>query len=167
MSTHRSARSSSGVATAPPAERSGRERLRHVRAAGVDGHQQFNWKGSNANKAAADLSFKSYASVQGAEKALGIDIDEIVTRHGLEKLKTIGDAYLAVGGVPELVRNGENGLLVPAGDAEALADAIRQLVSEPGLRERLAERAPGSVEHLRTDRLYSRLEEILQRAAAR
>jgi adenylate cyclase len=26
--------------------------------------------------------------------------DEIVTRHGLEKLKTIGDAYMAVGGVP-------------------------------------------------------------------
>jgi glycogen synthase len=68
----------------------------------------------------------------------------------------------AVGGVPELVRNGENGLLVPAGDADALADAIRRLVSEPGLRERLAEGAPGSVEHLRTDRLYARLEEILR-----
>ena len=26
--------------------------------------------------------------------------DEIVTRHGLEKLKTIGDAYMAVAGVP-------------------------------------------------------------------
>ena len=27
--------------------------------------------------------------------------DDIVTRHGLEKIKTIGDAYMAVGGVPE------------------------------------------------------------------
>lgn len=27
--------------------------------------------------------------------------DDIVARHGLEKLKTIGDAYMAVGGVPE------------------------------------------------------------------
>jgi adenylate cyclase len=27
--------------------------------------------------------------------------DEIVARHGMEKLKTIGDAYMAVGGVPE------------------------------------------------------------------
>jgi adenylate cyclase len=26
--------------------------------------------------------------------------DEIITRHGLEKLKTIGDAYMAVAGVP-------------------------------------------------------------------
>src|ERR1051326_6144584 len=30
--------------------------------------------------------------------------DEIVTRHGLEKLKTIGDAYMAVGGVPTTSR---------------------------------------------------------------
>ena len=27
--------------------------------------------------------------------------DDIVARHGLEKIKTIGDAYMAVGGVPE------------------------------------------------------------------
>jgi adenylate cyclase len=30
--------------------------------------------------------------------------DEIVTRHGLEKLKTIGDAYMAVAGVPAASR---------------------------------------------------------------
>jgi len=30
--------------------------------------------------------------------------DEIVTRHGLEKVKTIGDAYMAVAGVPEANR---------------------------------------------------------------
>jgi glycosyltransferase involved in cell wall biosynthesis len=73
----------------------------------------------------------------------------------------------AVGGVPELVRDGSNGLLVPAGDAGALADAIRRVVEEPGLRERLAETARRSVEHLEPDRLYTRLEEILLRAARR
>jgi glycosyltransferase involved in cell wall biosynthesis len=30
----------------------------------------------------------------------------------------------AVGGLPEIVADGETGLVVPAGDAEALADAI-------------------------------------------
>jgi class 3 adenylate cyclase len=30
--------------------------------------------------------------------------DDIVVRHGLEKIKTIGDAYMAVGGVPETDR---------------------------------------------------------------
>ena len=89
--------------------------------------------------------------------------------HTVVEALAVGTPVVAteVGGVPELVRNGANGLLVPAGDADALADAIRRLVAEPGLRERLAEAAPGSVAHLRTDRLYSRLEEILRRAAHR
>lgn len=30
--------------------------------------------------------------------------DEVLTRHGVEKLKTVGDAYIAVAGVPELDR---------------------------------------------------------------
>lgn len=45
----------------------------------------------------------------------------------------------AVGGVPELVGDGETGLLVPAGDDEALADALRRLLEDPGLRRRFGE----------------------------
>lgn len=37
--------------------------------------QQFIFRGTNANKNAGDLSYKTYTSVNGAEKALGIDID--------------------------------------------------------------------------------------------
>lgn len=44
-----------------------------------------------------------------------------------------------IGGVGELVRNGEDGVLVPAGDAIALADAIGQLVSDKALRTRFAD----------------------------
>ncbi len=44
----------------------------------------------------------------------------------------------AVGGVPEIVRDGENGLLVPPGDPAALAAAIRRFFAEPELRARLA-----------------------------
>lgn len=40
-----------------------------------------------------------------------------------------------VGGTPELVRDGKNGLLTGTDDATALAAAIRQLVSDAGLRE--------------------------------
>ena len=36
-----------------------------------------------------------------------------------------------VAGIPELVRNGENGWLVPAGDVSALADAIDSLLDAP------------------------------------
>lgn len=43
-----------------------------------------------------------------------------------------------VGGVPELVEDGEDGILVPSGDAEAIAGAIRGLAADPGLALRLA-----------------------------
>jgi glycosyltransferase involved in cell wall biosynthesis len=47
----------------------------------------------------------------------------------------------AVGGIPELVRDGENGLLVPQKDPAALAAAIERLRGDPDLRERLSHRA--------------------------
>jgi glycosyltransferase involved in cell wall biosynthesis len=36
-----------------------------------------------------------------------------------------------VGGIPDMVRSGETGLLVDAGDASALSGAVRRLLSEP------------------------------------
>ena len=43
----------------------------------------------------------------------------------------------AVGGIPEIVRDGETGLLVPPGDADALAAALGRLLDDDGLRRRL------------------------------
>ena len=42
-----------------------------------------------------------------------------------------------VGGVRELVADGETGLLVPAGDPARLAEALRSLLADPALRRRL------------------------------
>jgi glycosyltransferase involved in cell wall biosynthesis len=47
----------------------------------------------------------------------------------------------AVGGIPELVVDGETGLLVPPGDAQALADALRRLLGDPSLRRRFGDAA--------------------------
>jgi glycosyltransferase involved in cell wall biosynthesis len=47
----------------------------------------------------------------------------------------------AVGGNREAIRHGETGLLVPAGDAAALAAAISSLAANSGERRRLARRA--------------------------
>lgn len=47
----------------------------------------------------------------------------------------------AVGGVPELVDDGVTGLVVPAGDARALASALERLLREPELRQRLGRAA--------------------------
>jgi glycosyltransferase involved in cell wall biosynthesis len=72
----------------------------------------------------------------------------------------------AVGGVPEIVHDGENGLLVPAGDPDALAEAIRRLVDDDELRARLADAAAPSVAALAPDLLLGQIEQELERAAA-
>lgn len=46
----------------------------------------------------------------------------------------------AVGGVTELVQDGVNGLCVPPENPDALADALRALLRDLGLRQRFAER---------------------------
>jgi glycosyltransferase involved in cell wall biosynthesis len=43
----------------------------------------------------------------------------------------------ATGGVPEVVVDGETGLLVPSDDAAALAGAMRSLLADPARRERM------------------------------
>jgi glycosyltransferase involved in cell wall biosynthesis len=47
----------------------------------------------------------------------------------------------AMGQIVNVLRDGQNGLLVRAGDANALASAINNLISDPGLRARLGEQA--------------------------
>jgi glycosyltransferase involved in cell wall biosynthesis len=46
-----------------------------------------------------------------------------------------------IAGVPEVVRHGENGLLVPPGDPTALADALACLAGDEPLRRRLGRNA--------------------------
>jgi glycosyltransferase involved in cell wall biosynthesis len=72
----------------------------------------------------------------------------------------------AVGGVPEVVADGVNGLLVPPGDADALAGALRRVVEEPGLRDRLAAAAAPSVAHLREPEVLARIESVIAEALA-
>jgi L-malate glycosyltransferase len=64
-----------------------------------------------------------------------------------------------VGGNPELVTDQESGLLFPAGDGEALAGCLDLLLSDPGLRARLA--AAGS-ERMRSEFTLARAAERMQ-----
>jgi glycosyltransferase involved in cell wall biosynthesis len=71
----------------------------------------------------------------------------------------------SVGGVPEVVFDGGNGLLVPPNDPDALADALRRVLTDDGLHARLAASARASVAALGRDAVYERLERILLDAA--
>jgi glycosyltransferase involved in cell wall biosynthesis len=65
----------------------------------------------------------------------------------------------AVGGVPDLVRDGKDGLLVPPGQPDALAHAIRRLIEDPELlsilRQNALDRQDDFTSRQMTDRLVS------------
>jgi len=50
-----------------------------------------------------------------------------------------------VGGIPALIHDGENGLLVPAGDGVALAVALRRILSDPTWASTLGQNAMESI----------------------
>src|SRR5207302_663265 len=52
----------------------------------------------------------------------------------------------AVGGLVELIQSGADGLLVPPGDSQKLADAITRLLADPDLARRLGTAARAKVE---------------------
>jgi glycosyltransferase involved in cell wall biosynthesis len=72
-----------------------------------------------------------------------------------------------VGGLPDLVTNGENGLLVEAGQPEQLADAMARLANDPALRRAMQQK---SYQLMRArfdmEQRVSRLIEIYQATAA-
>ena len=71
-----------------------------------------------------------------------------------------------VGGVREAVEDGRNGLIVPAGDVEALADALRRYIDDGELRARLQREAQPSVERFSADAVFTELESVLRGVAA-
>jgi glycosyltransferase involved in cell wall biosynthesis len=83
--------------------------------------------------------------------------------HTVVEALAVGTPVLATatGGVAEVVRDGENGLLVAPGDADALGKAIRRYFGDPALRERLGAAAAESVARFSRDELLGRLEQVL------
>ncbi len=130
---------------------------RHAREAGLDGRIRFT--GSLRREQALSL-------VAGAEAALLASDWENLPHAAVEAL-AVGTPVVAtaVGGVPEVVHDGENGLLVPPRRPDELAAAMRRVIGDPDLRARLAAGARPSVAHLARDDVYGRLESILQEAA--
>jgi glycosyltransferase involved in cell wall biosynthesis len=87
--------------------------------------------------------------------------------HGVVESLAVGTPVIAtaVGGVPEIVEDGVNGLLVPPADADALAAALRRYLDDAELQARLRAAAVSSVERFRPEHVYATLESILLAAA--
>jgi glycosyltransferase involved in cell wall biosynthesis len=65
-----------------------------------------------------------------------------------------------VGGVPDVIENGINGILIPPGREDLLAEALEKVLIDQDLARRLGENAHRSVSRLRLDRIvgsYHRL----------
>ena len=77
----------------------------------------------------ADLTVAVLPSLREAQ---GISILEAMARR-------VPVVASAVGGIPEVITSGTDGLLVPPGDPSALADAIVTLLRDPDLRARIGE----------------------------
>lgn len=71
-----------------------------------------------------------------------------------------------VGGVPYLIRDAETGLLVQAGDARAMADAVDRLLRDPELHERIKQQARVAVQQYTwlnvKERLFKVYREVLR-----
>ncbi|MDK2970265.1 MAG: hypothetical protein PWP23_20 [Candidatus Sumerlaeota bacterium] len=104
-----------------------------------------------------------------------LDIGAIASR-GSEGFSRIAVEYMAsgvpfvatrVGALPQIVRDGETGLLVPPEDVDAMTEAIRRLVADPQLRARLAGNALTEVrERFDPSRYGEEMEEVYYSALA-
>ena len=68
-----------------------------------------------------------------------------------------------VGGLQTVIENGKSGLLVPAGDYQALADAMTQVLTDARLRMHLAHGARERAEHFTWRRVGDRIVDLYDR----
>ena len=67
------------------------------------------------------------------------------------------------GGIPEYVENGQTGILVIRGDAEELAQAISQIIDDPGLARAMGEAGRRrAIEHFSLDVMSRRIVDLIE-----
>lgn len=69
-----------------------------------------------------------------------------------------------VGGIPELVQDGENGFLIEPGDVKALAERLARLANDAALRRRMGERSRVMAQAFALERVTAQLVDELRRA---
>jgi glycosyltransferase involved in cell wall biosynthesis len=69
-------------------------------------------------------------------------------------------------GTDEIVRDGEDGLLVPPGDVDALAAALCRLIGDPQLRRRLGEAGARNVRRFGTEAIVAQWDALIREVTA-
>ncbi|HEX4460281.1 MAG TPA: glycosyltransferase, partial [Polyangia bacterium] len=95
-------------------------------------------------------------------------LPSVTESFGLAALEALASGVPVVatraGGLPEVVHDGENGLLATVGDVEAMAAAVTRLLSDAPLHARMAAAArAGAVAHYRRDPLVAKYEDYYRR----
>jgi len=130
---------------------------------------------------AAGLNLEDRVTFTGflSEPALGYAAADIVTHTSIlpEPFgRVVIEAMLAgrpvvatdAGAIPEIITPGESGVLVPVNHPSALANALTQLIGDPGLRTRLGESAQRRVaDEFSLDKMVERMQSAYQSALAK
>ena len=111
---------------------------------------------------AADIfALASTTDAQGAT-----DVFPTVILEAMASARPVVSTCLA--GIPELVVDGQTGMLVPPGDSTALAQALEQLLRDPELRLRFGDAGRARIEqHFRIEQTVAPLVEMLERSCSR
>jgi glycosyltransferase involved in cell wall biosynthesis len=71
-----------------------------------------------------------------------------------------------VGGIPDLIKNGVNGILVPPGDERALAEGINALIEDQDLADRMGAAGKGGCCQFSLEAMISRIDALYQRVGS-
>jgi len=111
----------------------------------------FTGRRDDISALTADLDIAVLPSLREAQ---GISILEAMARR-----KPV--VASAVGGIPEVLTDGVDGILVPPGDSEALAEAIGRVAKSPSLREQIGEAGYRTVvQRFSIDAMVRRVQEV-------
>ena len=100
------------------------------------GHR-IDWRGSQAQEAVIQAYREADLFVLASKVADDGDRDGLPNVLMEAQSQALACLATNAAGIPELIRDGVTGKLVPPGDADALAAGLKDLIVSPATRERL------------------------------
>ena len=108
-------------------------------------------------------------SIVGLLPSVGLETFGIVVLEAMEAGRPV--VASRIGGLADIVLDGETGFLVPPGDSEKLGQALARLLADPDLRERMGRAAKERAAEYKASRIVPRIEhvynELLRESVAR